>query len=1092
MSKLYALLVGIDDYPPGVRKLAGCVNDVGRYRDYLTHHFQPEVLALETLTNAQATRDAVIGMFRSHLAKAGPDDVVLFQYSGHGARSTAPPEFLEFAPDGKEEGLVCFDSRLPGNFDLADKELAILIAEVAANNPHIAVILDCCHSGSGTRSADEIAGAVARFEDPAPYKRDLGQYVDEFYLKQSRAGGLSVPTGRHILLAGCERNQTAKEVAGAGIFTSTILEVLEKSGPMISYADLFVRARTAVRRRAVDQDPQFETIAGFNARSGFLGAAAARAGRRFRAVYDQGGWQVNCGALHGAPTDPAAKLGFALYPEDAPADAAPAGAATAIAVGAQRSDLVLDFAPPSETTAFVAEMTSLPVAPMLVSFDGPATHRAALASVLANDGAVGVALADEGTPADYAIALAKTPQGDALVISHRETGRWVQGVAFDPAKPDAGAADLAAVLKHVAQWHRGLDLQNLATRMPVAKVEIAYVEQRSDGASRSHAAGEIVLDYRKVDGQWQDIRGKLQVRNLTDQELNVSLVYFSPEYQIWPVRNVQLPVADTSAPGGGWMTLMGDQPEERFALDDGVVQSIETFKIIVTTERIDDFLLAQDGLEMGKIIASDRGGFVAARPADKQVAKIAFENEWFTATMRLKLVRRLDVAGPADASLANGAITVKAHPALKANLALTAAASNTRSVGDPDFQRAFQQQGMALVDFADGTRGANANVLELTDIENAETLAETPLEIALNVPLDAGEAILPLVFDGEFVRLGGSAVRQDDGSTLISVDRIPDSSANSRSVLGALKLYFFKTALKQANVNLLRWVDYKPDGSFEQQKFGVGDKVAAASNILLLIHGIIGETADIAAGIRAAGIDASFDLVLTYDYENLATPIGDTADALAKQLNGVGIGEGDGKRLTILAHSMGGLVARWCIEQGEGRTFVDHLVMCGTPNMGSPLGRIDGALAIVDMITDVSVNFMPAAVPFVTPLRMVLNQVRAVTPTLAQMNPSSQFILDLNGSRDPGVPYTILAGDIDAYGSDGDPLFGRLLVKAGRSTAFDMVFEHQQNDLAVASESIRSVGGVRAQRPLRIDVACHHLNYFASRAGQAALAAVAW
>jgi hypothetical protein len=121
-----------------------------------------------------------------------------------------------------------------------------------------------------------------------------------------------------------------------------------------------------------------------------------------------------------------------------------------------------------------------------------------------------------------------------------------------------------------------------------------------------------------------------------------------------------------------------------------------------------------------------------------------------------------------------------------------------------------------------------------------------------------------------------------------------------------------------------------------------------------------------------------------------------------------------------------------------------------------------------------------------------LKQVRAVTPTLAQMNPASQFILDLNASDDPGVRYTILAGSIDAYSETQDALFGRLMVKAGRSGAFDLVFEHQPNDIAVGVESIRSVGGIRSIPVERRDVACHHLNYFASPPGRAALAAVAW
>ncbi|MBC7520913.1 MAG: caspase family protein [Sandarakinorhabdus sp.] len=1098
MSKLYALLVGINDYPEGVPKLSGCVSDAGRYRDYLTHRFAPEALALEILTDAQATREAMIGMFRSHLAKAGPDDVVLFQYSGHGAQSTSAPEFLEFQPDGKDTGLVGFDSRLPGKFDLADKELAVLIAEVAARNPHIAVIFDCCHSGSGTRSADEINGAVARFTGPATYKRELGSYIDEYYAAQAKTGGLSIPVGRHILLAGCEQTQTAKERDGAGIFTSTLMEVLEKSGPDINYADLFVRARAAVRKRAADQDPQFETMNSFNAFGGFLGSAAARIGRRFRAVYDMNrGWQVNCGAIHGAPTDATRQVGFALYDEDAPAGAEPLGTATTTTVGAQASDLALGFTVYPGTLAYAAEMTSLPVAPMLVGFDGPAGHRDALAAALAADPLANVALVGADDQVDYTITVSKQPGGDALVVSHRESGRMIGGAAFDPAKPDAGTADLVSLLKHIAQWQRTLALQNKTTKMDPAQVEVAYLEQRADGSIVNHPAGDTMLEYRQVDGVWQAVRGRMRVRNLTDQKLNVALFCLTSAYAVFPVINVELPIADTSAAEGGWMTLMGDQPREVFALSDGENESIDVFKIVVSTERLDDFLLVQDPLPIGKIVGSDRA-FVAAMTDAEQARlarKIPFENEWFTKAMRFRTVRRLDVAGPTDAPLANGAITVKGHPSLKANLALTAAVSNTRSVGDPDFYRAFQQQGMAMVDFAAGTRDVSAgaaNILELTDIENAGSLAEQPLQITLKVPLAQGETILPLAFDGEFIRLGGDATRQEDGSTLISIDRIPEPAQGTRSVLGSLKLYFFKTALKQANVNLLRWVDYTADGSFERQKFGVADKVAAARNILLLVHGIIGDTEDMAAGVKACGVAGKFDLVLTYDYENLGTLIGDTAGALAKQLKGVGIGAGDGKTLTVLAHSMGGLVARWCIEKGDGKVFVDHLVMCGTPNNGSPFGKIDGALAIVDLLGDLSVNVMPAAVPFVTPLRAVLKQVRAVTPTLAQMNPASQFILDLNASDDPGVRYTILAGNIDDYSASQDAFFGRLMAKAGRSNAFGLVFEHQPNDIAVGVESIRGVGGVRAAPPLRIDVACHHLNYFACPPGRAALAAVAW
>ncbi|MGX9727009.1 MAG: esterase/lipase family protein [Candidatus Electronema sp. VV] len=119
-----------------------------------------------------------------------------------------------------------------------------------------------------------------------------------------------------------------------------------------------------------------------------------------------------------------------------------------------------------------------------------------------------------------------------------------------------------------------------------------------------------------------------------------------------------------------------------------------------------------------------------------------------------------------------------------------------------------------------------------------------------------------------------------------------------------------------------------------------------------MVHGIIGDTENIAQGLmqvrdaNGTALSKKFDLVLTYDYENLNTKIEDTARKLKEQLRDVGLHENDSKRLTLLVHSMGGLVSRWFIEQEGGNKIVDHLVMCGTPNVGSPFGKIDAARSL--------------------------------------------------------------------------------------------------------------------------------------------------
>ena len=138
MSKrVFALLVGINDYSPAVGKLSGCLNDVDHFHGYLTDNYDRTRLQIEILKNRDATRPNIIELFRSHLGRAQAGDVAVFQYSGHGARWKSAKPFEQFYPGGRDEGLVCFDSRGSGGFDLADKELAVLLAELAKNDPHI-------------------------------------------------------------------------------------------------------------------------------------------------------------------------------------------------------------------------------------------------------------------------------------------------------------------------------------------------------------------------------------------------------------------------------------------------------------------------------------------------------------------------------------------------------------------------------------------------------------------------------------------------------------------------------------------------------------------------------------------------------------------------------------------------------------------------------------------------------------------------------------------------------------------------------------------------------------------------------------------
>lgn len=1064
MSRVFALLVGINDYPASVGKLQGCLNDVDNVEAYLRESIPDP--AIMVLKDQDATYAEVIRQFRRHLGRAGKDDVALFHYCGHGARATASVELRKFDRDHRDEGLVCVDSRIGDNFDLADKELGWLLSELTANEPHIAMILDCCHSGSGTRALDDgpMVGVRATASTYPP--RPLASYLEgQFEQMRQRGEEPAVPASRHLLMAACDRSQTAKEDLGThrGIFTTALFDVLRKSGDAPNYAELHVRAQAAVRQyiretQKTAQDPQFEGFGGFDAYAGFLGRAARRSRPTYSVYYANDGWTVECGAIQGASTDPAHPAAFALSADDAPG-----GHAKTSRVGAQTSRIVPDFVADPQRR-YVAELVSLPPMPMLVGFTGDAAVRAVLDAAIAADPAVGVALVDPSVGDGIALRA----EGGSIRVERSSGG----AIAEVPMVGDAWTAPVLKILAHIAQWRRTLALDNAHPRIDREAVDLRFVEQAPGVPDRIHDGGDFTLDYREVDGAWRPVSGEMQIRNRTGQVLNFALVHFGEDFAVRVLANDQV------APGDEYMTMLvgveKPSPKVSFTVDAGDL-SIERIKLIVSTERVDDFRIALEP------IAATRGFGSAAEVAE---AAVPITDDWFARDLTVRVLRRRDRIGAAALSLADGIITIEPHPSITADAAIASVADATRATGsDAAVLRSFDQAEVTLAGLT-GSRGERCDALELSGIDNPAALATDPIRIRIDAPLAPGEAILPVVHDGRHVMLAGDSWRDDDGTTRIEITQLPGGVVDQRSLGGALKMYFLKTYLGVADVNRLRCAEFMADGRIEYRPDDVARHVAAARNVLLVVHGIIGDTRAILAGVRAAGLDTRFDLVLSYDYENLSTPIDQTAKAMGEAMAAVGLAADDDRRLTILAHSMGGLVSRCFVEREGGDAVVDHLVMCGTPNRGSPFGRVDTARSVLMMLATLGANFAPQVCG---PALALLARSKKLTPTLEQMSPDSPFLAALNADPPPSVRYTILAGDIDSYRGVGGASFAELLVKAGRSTAFDTLFADRANDIAVGVDSIAGPFAA-ASSP----VACYHLNYFDSPAGIAALAAVDW
>lgn len=178
-----ALLIGIDDYTAstlpivgpkqhrGWADLQGAANDVRILSEMLVLRYGFERKNIVTLTNQQATREAILRSIEQHLVRpAHKGDVVFYYFAGHGAQV---PNAESDEPDRRDESIVPADSRR-GAGDIRDKELRPFFNRMLDRGAHLTLLLDHCHSGSGFRGLPN--GSRPRGIAPAPPIADRKSY----------------------------------------------------------------------------------------------------------------------------------------------------------------------------------------------------------------------------------------------------------------------------------------------------------------------------------------------------------------------------------------------------------------------------------------------------------------------------------------------------------------------------------------------------------------------------------------------------------------------------------------------------------------------------------------------------------------------------------------------------------------------------------------------------------------------------------------------------------------------------------------------------------------------------------------------------
>lgn len=269
-----ALCIGVDAYPDEGDRLRGAVADAHAWAEAL----RAAEFEVTELTDAAATRDAILRGILELVSQAAPGDVLAVQYSGHG---TFVPDLDADEDDGdeaKDEALCPVDFRKEGRL-IIDDDLA-RIWDVIPDGVSFTAFFDSCHSGSANRAprvdltpvgdARPRAVELTRRDEEA-YRADRGvatgadevDPVRDAAIESVLASERIVPTApratgvrREVLFSACRATEVAWESGGQGDFTRAALPLLAGSAGTVSNRD-FVNAVVEVFGQNRKQTPEF-------------------------------------------------------------------------------------------------------------------------------------------------------------------------------------------------------------------------------------------------------------------------------------------------------------------------------------------------------------------------------------------------------------------------------------------------------------------------------------------------------------------------------------------------------------------------------------------------------------------------------------------------------------------------------------------------------------------------------------------------------------------------------------------------------------------------------------------------------------------
>ena len=258
----YALLVGITNYKsPDLNKIDGCENNVPLLAQTLIDSYGFPKANVRTLTDTEATKTGIITTFKTHLIEnarkaktAGKEAVIVYYFCGHGSQY---PDQDKDENDGLDETFVAYDSRTGATPDILDDEIDDLKAELRPLTTNTTLILESCHSGTGSRGDVDESGLISQEADEdkknyPPYKRKYPPTTDG-----DAATYTEIAASASMLTAKSESKQYCNCDKPYSLMTKALVEALNRASHSTTYRTLGREIAAVVAERS-RQDPRVE------------------------------------------------------------------------------------------------------------------------------------------------------------------------------------------------------------------------------------------------------------------------------------------------------------------------------------------------------------------------------------------------------------------------------------------------------------------------------------------------------------------------------------------------------------------------------------------------------------------------------------------------------------------------------------------------------------------------------------------------------------------------------------------------------------------------------------------------------------------